>query len=57
MSSYICLIYSPWSILEFLAFLQHLLGGDGGRYLTHSLSLADVVEEAVVTLRGVIFAF
>lgn len=43
--------------MEFLAFLQHLLGGDGGRYLTHSLSLADVVEEAVVMLRGVIFAF
>lgn len=40
--------------MEFLAFLQCLLGGDRGRYLTHSLSLADVVEEAVVMLRGVI---
>lgn len=56
LSSYICVIYSPGSILEFLTFLQHLLGGDGGRYPAHSLSLADV-EEATVTLRGLIFAF
>lgn len=48
-SSYIHVIYSPGSILEFLAFLQHLLGGDGGRYLTHNLSLAAAVEEAAVS--------
>lgn len=54
LSSYICVIYSPGSILEFLTFLQHLL--DGGRYPAHSLSLAHV-EEATVTLREVIFAF
>lgn len=44
--------------MEFLAFLQCLLGGDRGRYLTHTaLHLADVAEGAVVIIRGVIFEF
>lgn len=57
-SSYIYVIYSPGNILEFLALLQCLLGGDRGRYLTHTaLYLAGVVKEAVVIIRGVIFEF